>query len=292
MAGKVWLTEEIDFIKNNYINLSPKEMAEKLNRTRKAVWSRMGILGLVKPEPSIGDRFGRLVIRKKYNEHNGKQNKTMALCDCDCGKEYSNVLSQISNGYITGCGCMSGCHNKEEFIKLGKSFTHGLTHTRLYRIWYGMKNRCTNEKSDYQNKYINRGITIHSDWLDFRNFSEWAVSNGYVEGEDCSLERIDVDGNYCPENCKWIEWAKQAHNKSNSNRTIITAFGETKSIYEWVNDDRCNVTVNALSYRIHANWNTERAITQLPERDKKLGFEKWSKKHHPEWLEEYKKFYE
>lgn len=292
MAGKFWTQEEDNFLKNNYINLTPKEMAEKLNRTRKAIWSRMATLGLEKPEPKVGDKYGKLTIKEIYNEFNGKQNKTMVKCDCDCGTKLCiGILSQIVNEYKSSCGCLSGCHNKRDFIERGEDFAHGLRQSRLYRIWYGMKSRCTNPKSDYNNRYINRGITLCEEWKDFKTFKIWAFEKGYTEEGDCSLERKDVDKNYCPDNCKWIPKREQSDNKNNSKNILITAFGETKSSYVWVRDIRCKVTHNSLLYRINAGWDHERAITQIAERDKKLGLENWVRKHHPEIVERYHKFY-
>jgi len=292
MAGKFWTNQEIAFVRENYLKLSNKELSEKLGRTVRSVQHKMEELKYVRPEPQIGDKFGKLTLVEKYIESNGKQNRTIGVFDCDCGKEYHGVLSQVSTGNISACGCMSGSHNAKELIETGKSHTHGMTHTRIYNIWYGMKSRCTNPKSDYNNRYINRGITLCDEWLDFRCFSDWANENGYIDGKDCSLERIDVDGNYCPENCKWIKKLEQAHNRTNSKTISITAFDETKSIYKWVNDNRCNISINALIYRIHAGWEPERAITQPPERERKLGLDKWIRKYRPDIFEEYNKFYE
>lgn len=292
MAGKFWTEEENDFIKNNYLIMKPIEMAEKLNRTVKSVWYRMQLFKLSKPEPQVGDKFGKLTLVEKYVENNGRQNRTMGVFDCDCGKEYRGVLSQVSTGNILSCGCLGGSHNAKELIEKGETFTHGMTNTRIYNIWYGMKNRCTNPKADYQNRYINRGITMCEDWKNFKIFYDWAIKTGYVEQKDCSLERIDIDKNYCPENCKWITWAEQAHNKSNSKNIIITAFNETKSIYAWTNDSRCpQLSVSAIAYRIHAGWEPEKAITQTPERDRKLGLDKWVRKYHPEIIDMYNEFY-
>lgn len=89
--------------------------------------------------------------------------------------------------------------------------THGLSHTRLYGIWAGMKHRCTNEKHSSYIHYGGRGIAICDEWLDFLSFRSWALSNGYED--ELSLDRIDNDGNYCPENCRWVSLEAQANNK-------------------------------------------------------------------------------
>jgi len=258
-------------------------MSEKLNRTLKSVWSRMNGLRISKPEPSIGDKFGKLTILDKYIENNGRQNKTMVSCHCDCGRNYKGILSQISNGYVSSCGCLSGCHNKEDFIKNGKNFSHGLTNHALYSTWNGMKNRCFNKNVTEYHNYGGRGITICEEWLDFRNFYNWCIDNGY--NELLTLDRKNNDGNYCPENCKFSTYEEQQNNKSSN--TILTAFGEVKTMSQWSKDIRCKVTYGVLCYRINNNWEHESAITEISEKSENYKFVKWLKEFHPESIEQY-----
>lgn len=261
MAGKVWTSEEIDFIKVNYVSMSPKEIAEKLGRTRKAVWSRMNLLGLSKPDPKIGDTFGKLTIKEIFVEFTGRQNKTMVICDCDCGtKDCKTILSQITNDYKSSCGCLSGCHNKDEFIKSGKNFAHGLRNHRLYSIWIGMKNRCLNKNTDQYKDYGGRGILICEEWLDFRKFYSWAIENGY--DDEFTLDREENDKNYCPDNCRFITMQEQMSNKRNNIK--FTLWNETKNLAEWSRDERCLVTYDILWYRINVGWSPSDAMLIAP----------------------------
>ena len=101
--------------------------------------------------------------------------------------------------------------------------------TNLYHSWDNMKNRCSNESNSRYNRYGARGIQICDEWHDFKTFKDWALSNGYEYG--LSIDRIDNDGNYCPENCRWVDRIVQANNKSNNR--LITYKGITHTIAEW-----------------------------------------------------------
>lgn len=105
--------------------------------------------------------------------------------------------------------------------------THGMTDTRLYRTWCGIKSRCTNANYKHYDRYGGRGISICNEWFNsFETFRDWAYSNGYddaLSGREQSLDRIDVDGNYCPENCRWISMKQQARNRGD------TVYIETES---------------------------------------------------------------
>ena len=125
--------------------------------------------------------------------------------------------------------------------------THGLSNTRIYRIYSGMKDRCYNERTPLYKYYGARGIKVCEWWLDrFSNFYEWAISNGYEE--NLSIDRIDNDGDYKPSNCRWVNMTKQANNKSNNKKVSIG--GESKSIAEW--SEIYGVDAS-LSYSRHSN---------------------------------------
>lgn len=105
---------------------------------------------------------------------------------------------------------------------------------RLYAVWREMIKRCTIPENPHYYRYGGRGISVCREWMEFQNFYEWAHSNGYdpyAERGVCTIERIDNDGNYCPENCRWATYKEQANNKSNN--YLIEYNGETKTVNEW-----------------------------------------------------------
>ena len=111
--------------------------------------------------------------------------------------------------------------------------THGQRYTRLYRVWGGIKKRCFNPSHPYYTHYGGRGITVCEEWKDsFEAFEMWALENGYAE--HLTIDRIDNNGNYCPENCRFVTQTEQIRNRSISRKATIN--GETKSLMEWANE--------------------------------------------------------
>ncbi len=114
---------------------------------------------------------------------------------------------------------------------------------RLRRIWYGMKSRCNDLKNPY---YGGKGVSICQEWINsFDMFYSWAMSNGYRS--NLSIDRIDHNGDYCPDNCRWADAKIQANNTS---RTLIEIFGEIKTVANWACDPRCQVPLKVLARRM------------------------------------------
>ena len=144
-----------------------------------------------------------------YATENSKKRKRFGLYKCGfCGNEFRTQTSLVKNGNTMSCGCY---HIKR--VREGKT-KHGLSNTRLNRIWSSIKDRTLNSKQKQYNDYGGRGISICDEWKnDFLSFYNWAMTNGYEENKGLSIDRIDNDGNYCPENCRWTTRVIQGRNQ-------------------------------------------------------------------------------
>lgn len=194
-----------------------------------------------------GDIFGRLVIVREVEQtRNGRR----FLCRCSCGAEKEIHLVKLSSGNTQSCGCLQREHQKTG------SITHGLSKSRLYRIWSAMKYRCFNPRSTSYPYYGARGISVCSEWLKFEPFCKWALECGY--NDKSTIERIEVDGNYEPSNCKWISSCDQS---SNTRKNLhITYLGETKILKDWAVS--LGIKYSFLYKRICINgWPPDKAFT-------------------------------
>lgn len=271
MAGRKWLESEIEFIKQNYKNMTCAEIGSKIDRTERAVEHMSSNLNLIR-EAQIGDKFNRLTIKNKIIEDKYGQHITYAICDCDCGKEHTVKLTFLVSNHTKSCGCLRDEKARERVIE--RNWKHGesdLKNNRLYRIWSAMKSRCYTQYSRSFKDYGGRGIIVCDDWKkDFLIFKDWALNNGY--SDDLSIDRVDVNGNYEPSNCRWATNQQQARNRRNNRMDTvkITAFGETKSALDWLDDPRCDLkTTTGIIYRIGAGWTPEEAISKPSERKEK-----------------------
>ena len=173
---------------------------------------------LLTKEDLTNNKYGKLTVTS-LNEEKSSNKKAYWNCVCECTGTKVCRSDGLKNGTYTHCGCVKPSYYK-----------HGMTNTRLFNIWGGMKDRCCNKKSRDFPKYGGRGIFICNEWLDdFMNFYNWAMANGYAD--DLTIDRIDNDGIYEPSNCRWVDVKTQQNNTSFNNK--ITLDGVTKSISEW-----------------------------------------------------------
>lgn len=166
-----------------------------------------------------GARFGRLLVLRKADVKLG--GKPSWACQCDCGNEKVIVGYSLRKGRSTSCGCA----HKEMVSNLFRK--HGMSGTQIYTIWTAMVDRCTNPKAKRYKDYGGRGVSICDRWLTFDNF--YSDMGDYKEG--MSIDRIDNNIGYSPENCRWTDDISQANNKRNN--VLVSLFGRTQTLAQW-----------------------------------------------------------
>ena len=191
-----------------------------------------------------GQRFGRLVVLEYLG-------RSKWLCICDCGATMIAGTGHLKSGHTCSCGC----YQKERTSETHKK--HGERATRLYNIWAKMKARCLNEKESCFERYGGRGIQVCEEWAQsFETFAEWAYSNGYAE--NLTIDRIDNNKGYSPENCRWATMKDQSNNRR-SNR-LLTHNGETRTLAQW--SEAAGIKPRALTRRLDRwGWSLSEALT-------------------------------
>ena len=202
----------------------------------------------------FGKRYGHLTVIGEGTIHS-KQRKV--LCICDCGKETCVFASNLKRGLTKSCGCKrKGPRDNRSVLPEDK---------RLHTIWSNMKTRCDNPNVRAYQYYGGRGIKYCEQWEKWLPFKEWALSHGYRE--DLTIDRIDVNGDYCPENCHWVTKEEQMNNKRNNR--IVEYNGESKTVAQWAKT--LGIDNRAMWDRLFKqNMPKEKALT-MPKRVRKGG---------------------
>jgi hypothetical protein len=178
------------------------------------------------------------------------------MCECDCGKEKEILGKDLKNGNTKSCGCL----RREEMSK--RRTIHGESDIRLHIIWTGMRQRCERPTQEKHKKdYRDRGIAVCAEWHTYTNFRNWALANGYTE--NLTIDRIDNNKGYYPENCRWTDNKTQANNRRTNHN--ITFNGDTHTISQWA--EIIGIKYNTLHRRLTiSGWSVEKAFTSDVER--------------------------
>lgn len=169
-----------------------------------------------------GERYGKLTALESHYDR--QRRATMWKCKCDCGNIVYVRANSLRHGRAKSCGCLRAESN------IQKKTTHGLAGTHLYAAWSSMKARCYNSNSHNYARYGARGIEVCDEWKNsFEEFGKWALAHGYQDG--LSIDRIDNDGNYCPDNCRWVDTKAQNNNRGVS--LMFTYNGKTQNLSLW-----------------------------------------------------------
>lgn len=219
-----------------------------------------------------GQRFGRLTVLGRAGSN--KYNYATWLCICDCGKKTIVAGKSLRTGNTKSCGCLvvdDARAKNEKYIK-----THGKTNTRLFRVWSSMKTRCDNPNATSYSDYGGRGITVCDEWeKDFESFYKWAMEQGYdptAKRGEHTIDRIDSNKGYSPENCRLANSVQQANNRRSTR--FITVDGDKRSLSEWARYYGRHVSIfqhmtddEAIErIRVYEAYKREHNVTELPRR--------------------------
>lgn len=200
----------------------------------------------------IGKRFGRLVVIKRTSDHyypSGRHD-VCYTCQCDCGNVVDVLGIHLRSEHTISCGCFRVDTSRQAMT------THGMTNTRLHNIWKNMLERCFNHDHKNYDIYGGRGITVCDEWKDnFKSFAEWSFENGYADY--LSLDRVNVDDGYSPDNCRWVTQKDQCNN---TRRNInVTISNETKTLKQWA--EYYGLKYGTIVSRVDRGWNPIKALT-------------------------------
>lgn len=200
----------------------------------------------------IGKKFGYLTAIDYLGHNNNKH--AVFLWNCVCGNAIESPISDVRNGSPKSCGCQRGKYKSKN--------------RNLYMVWFQLRSRCKDKNNKDYKYYGGRGINVCSEWESFDDFSEWAIKNGYSTG--LTIDRINNDRGYSPDNCRWVAMSVQANNKrARKDAKIITANGKSKTIKDWARE--LGGSPSLIYDRINKQgWNEVDAVTVKPKSVRKV----------------------
>lgn len=189
-------------------------------------------------------KFGNLTVLDESPIR--KKNQTYWKCKCVCGNEKYIFQGNLIKGLSKSCGCLIYCNRKRHRSKIHRD-------NKLSRTLNGMKQRCYNPNNSNYKNYGGRGIKICDEWIKNSNsFYKWSRENGYISNVntfECTIDRIDVNGDYCPSNCRWVPMKTQQNNKRNNRN--ITINGVSMTISQWAT--KYGITHEGFLYKYNHN---------------------------------------
>ena len=193
-----------------------------------------------------GQKFGKFTVVKYIGQNSSK--RSTWLCRCDCGTEKIMNGHRLTSGDIKSCGCSRKGNKGRE--------THGMCGTKIYSLWKSIRARCYKKNFVQYKDYGGRGIKVCNRWQKFENFLE---DMGDTIPKGMSIDRIDNDGDYSPENCRWATRFEQANNKRDN--IFITYNGETLTLSQW--SRKLNIKYMTLYHRLKSyKWSIEKSFTE------------------------------
>lgn len=218
---------------------------EKIIRITNLTSGATNSCGCLKNKDLTGKRFGKLEVKELSSKENGSK----WLCVCDCGKELIVKQNNLLSNNTRSCGCLF-----IEIHKIGNP-KHNLYHTRIYKIWSAMKNRCYLKTHVAYKRYGGRGITICDEWKNnVENFYNWSMENGYEE--NLTIDRIDNNKGYSPDNCRWVTPLEQ---QNNTRKNIYYEYNGEKFTLSQI-CRKYNINYSTLSHRLEKNNDIKKAI--------------------------------
>lgn len=204
-----------------------------------------------------GRRFGRLIAIEATDKRSISQS-IIWKCKCDCGKYAYVPVNSLTTGNTKSCGCFAAERpNVDAVTKHGDSKDKS-EYFGLYRAWVHMKGRCNNPNDAKYHDYGERGIRVCDDWYDYETFKKWAIDNGY--DSNLSIDRINNDGDYKPDNCRWADRTTQMNNRRTCH--YLDYNGERHTLQEWSNITGLKYTT--ICHRLQLGWSVEEALSSPP----------------------------